>query len=99
MQFEWDENKNQINRNKHSIDFEEVKQVFDDTGRKVSKDTKNDYGEERYILIGRIIRGIIVVVFTIRKSIIRIISARPANKKEREFYEQSNTGNNGKQQE
>jgi uncharacterized protein len=86
MKFEWDEAKNASNTKKHGISFEEASKVFDDPNRMEFLDQRRDYGEERWKTIGRIFESIISVIFTIRKSTTRIISARSANRKEREDY-------------
>jgi len=65
MEFEWDENKNQSNIEKHSVDFNDAKEVFKDENRKTSPDLRKDYGEDRWITIGKFIDTIIVVVYTI----------------------------------
>jgi len=89
MQFEWDENKNQANKTKHSISFEAAKYAFMDDNKLIAPNNVVN-GEERYQVIGEI-KGIIIVmiVFTPRNGNIRIISARPANKKERSLYEKA----------
>ncbi len=86
MKFEWDENKNKSNQDKHGIDFNNAKEVFQDNNRKTSPDLRKDYGEDRWITVGKILDIIIVVVYTIRDTAYRIISARYAKKKEREIY-------------
>lgn len=86
MDFEWDENKNKLNIGKHSIDFNDAKVIFDDIKRKISIDNRNDYKEERFKVIGKIFGTIISVIFTIRNSKFRIISARKASHFEREEY-------------
>ena len=86
MNFEWDENKNKKNIEKHGIDFNDAKEVFKDEKRVVSKDDRKDYGESRWLTVGKAIGSIFAVVFTIRKTAIRIISARKAHKKERDDY-------------
>ncbi len=88
MEFEWDENKNISNQEKHGIDFNDAKEVFKDENRTVSEDNRNDYGENRWITIGKMYKALIVVVYTIRNAT-RIISARMANKNEREKYNQN----------
>ena len=86
MQFEWDENKNQLNQQKHGISFEEAKEIFYDTVF-TSVSEKIDYGEIREISIGRIQSVLIVaVVHTNRNGKVRIISARKATPKERRKY-------------
>ncbi len=85
MKFEWDENKNKSNQEKHGIDFNDAKEVFSDENRTISQDNRTNYGEKRWITIGKMYKAIIVVIYTIRNAT-RIISARMANKKEREKY-------------
>jgi|LakMenEpi03Aug12_release.lakeMendotaPanAssembly.Ray.scaffolds.fasta_scaffold643465_1 uncharacterized DUF497 family protein len=86
MQFEWDENKNTQNRQKHGISFEEAQEIFDGI-LFTSIDDRFDYAEIREISIGAI-QGVVVVtvVHTERAGIIRIISARKATPKERKKY-------------
>jgi hypothetical protein len=84
--FEWDENKNSSNFDKHKIDFEFASKVFADDKRIEWEDARNDYGEIRFITIGKIINAIVTVVYTMRNKIIRIISARPSKKQERDLY-------------
>lgn len=86
MKFEWDENKNKRNKEKHGLDFNDAAKVFEDKHRLKSQDKRNDYGEIRWITIGKMMHVIIVVVYTIRNAVFRIISARMANKKERSDY-------------
>lgn len=96
MGFEWDEDKNRLNIEKHGISFEEAVHVFDDVH--LSRvDTREDYGEMREITIG-IIAGtiVVVVVHTDRDEAIRIISARKANKRERSDYHAYYTQKPGK---
>lgn len=88
MKFEWDENKNQRNIAKHGVSFEDACRIFE--GFTLGfVDNRKDYGEVREISIG-VIDGIAVVtvVHTDRKSVCRIISARPASRSERKYYEQ-----------
>ncbi len=85
MDFEQDENKNKSNQEKHGIDFNDAKEVFKDKGRINLEDNRKDYSEKRWITIGKMFKPIIVVVYTIREAT-RIISARLANKKERDNY-------------
>lgn len=86
MEFEWDENKNRQNRNKHGISFEEAKEIFDGIIF-TAIDDRYDYGEIREISIGAI-QGIVIVTVahTERKGKIRLISARKATPKERRTY-------------
>ncbi len=85
MEFEWDNQKNKINIEKHGIDFNFAKEVF--SGVWISKpDKRKDYGEERLIALRLLGEFILVIVYTLRGEKIRIISTRPANKQERSIY-------------
>ena len=85
MLFEWDDKKRFLNLEKHNIDFADVIQLFKNPYL-VKEDKRKDYGEKRWIALGIVKNGIVVVVFTNRKQTIRIISARKANKIERSIY-------------
>lgn len=85
MEFEWDENKRQTNIAKHGIDFIDAQKIFDyDTV--TIEDNRFNYGEQRFIALGLLKGKVIVVVYTERNNIIRIISARKATKNEQEIY-------------
>jgi hypothetical protein len=83
MQFEWDENKNIQNLQKHGISFEEAQEIFDGIVF-TNIDDRFDYGEIREISIGSI-QGVIIVTVTHteRAEFTRIISARKATPRER----------------
>ena len=86
MRFEWDETKNRANRRKHRIDFADALQVFDGP-MYIALDEREEYGEERWIGIGFLKQAVVVVVFTERPDdTIRIISARKAQRHEREKF-------------
>ncbi|MEH1882777.1 BrnT family toxin [Nostoc sp.] len=88
MQFEWDEAKNIENIRKHKIDFTDVPKMFDSM-MLIELDNRFDYGEERWIGIGFLGNGVAVIIWTERQSdVIRIISARRANRYERQRFEQ-----------
>lgn len=88
MRFEWDESKNQINQKKHNISFEEASQLFsDDTDVLELFDEYHSDLEDRFISIGPIRHGLVLVVWTERDmDVIRIISARWATSREIERY-------------
>jgi uncharacterized protein len=93
MRIEWDQAKNEINQAKHGIDFETAKLVFDDPCCVTFVERVTD-GEERWHAIGSIENIIIlVVVHTYRQEVsdevIRVISARPATRRERKLYAQA----------
>lgn len=88
MQFEWDEVKNLENIRKHQIDFADVSAMFQED-MLIELDDRIDYGEDRWMRIGFLGLGVAVVVWTEREGdIIRIISARRANRHEQKQLEQ-----------
>jgi uncharacterized DUF497 family protein len=88
MKFDWDENKNLSNITKHRISFVDVLPVFD-APMLVEPDTREDYGEDRWVGIGFLRNIIVAVVFTEPDAdTTRIISVRKANKYERSKFEQ-----------
>lgn len=89
MKIEWDTNKNDVNVKKHYISFETVARVFLDENRLDYYDIVHSMNEDRYITIG-LVEEVLVVVYTLRKTRIRIISARLATRKERELYYEEN---------
>jgi len=89
MKYEWDEAKNDVNILKHGIDFNDAVELFQGN-RLIFNDYRKDYGEERFITMGRISNRLMVVVYTQRPlGIIRIISIRKANSREKERFEKS----------
>ena len=89
LKFEWDENKNKLNRKLHGLWFEEITSVFNDQNARFFLDKNHSDDESRYIIIGYCSIGrLLVVVHVFRENdVIRIISSRKATKKERLFYE------------
>lgn len=91
IKFEWDENKNEINKHKHKISFEETQTVFYDENALVIDDPEHSQEEERFIILGFSKNANLLVVchcYQEADSIIRIISARKATKSERRQYEE-----------
>jgi len=88
MELTWDEKKNEQNIKKHGFDFAEANQVFDSVLISSLHDSQ-DYGEDRWIAIGMLQNGtVVVVVFSEEENdIIRMISMRKASKNEKERYE------------
>lgn len=84
--FEWDDAKAAQNLAKHGVSFEDAKGVFRDPFAIELLDDRQDYGEDRYILIGMSAANVLVVVYTDRNDKHRIISARKAEPNERKFY-------------
>ena len=87
MEFEWDEAKSDACFVQRGFDFAYAVRAFLDPSRTVGRDRRWDYGEERYRLLGMIEERVFVVIFTVRNSVIRVISARKANKREVWEYE------------
>ena len=85
--FERDEDKAQRNLDKHAIAFAGAPAVFEDPRRIERLDLRWDCGEERVQVIGRSKRRVLFVVYTRRGDVIRLISARRANRNERKAYE------------
>lgn len=85
-EFEWDDDKAASNAEKHGVTFEQARSVFRDPFAIELLDDRQDYSEDRYILIGMSAAGVLVVVHTQRADRSRIISARKAEPNERRFY-------------
>jgi hypothetical protein len=84
-QYEWDENENKSNQQKHSISFEKAKEVFED--QNAVEFRGNSSTEFRIMRIGKTLSKILIaVVYTLRSVSIRIISARQASKEETKSY-------------
>jgi uncharacterized DUF497 family protein len=86
MRFEWDEEKRLANIRKHGIDFLDAIQIFD--GYTVTiEDTRFDYGETRYLTLGMMHSLIVILmVHTDEENVMRIISARKAERHETRRY-------------
>jgi uncharacterized DUF497 family protein len=87
MSYQWDPNKAKSNQKKHGVRFADAVSVFEDENAITIEDEHET--ESRFITIGRdILLRILVVVYTFRGHIIRIISARKATVRERKIYEE-----------
>ena len=89
ISFEWDENKNMINKRKHKVSFEEAKTVFLDDYALYIPDPEHSESEERFIILGMSSRANLLIVchcYRQSESVIRIISARKADKDEQDQY-------------
>ena len=87
MRFEWDDAKSNRCLARRGFDFTHAARAFLDPRRSVAADDRRDYGETRYRLLGTIDGRVYVVVYTIRRRAIRIISARRANARETARHE------------
>lgn len=89
LNFEWDEKKAETNAAKHGVGFEEAATAFADTRSLTVSDPVHSQAEDRYILLGKSYTGkLLVVCHTERGDNLRIISARPAGRRERKNYEE-----------
>lgn len=87
MRFEWDDAKERSNVAKHGVDFATAQRIFD--GPVLTRlDTRRDYGEVRHVSVGKVGPAIVVVAHTERGDRRRLISARPASRKERRSYDE-----------
>jgi uncharacterized DUF497 family protein len=89
MKIEWDPKKAKLNLKKHGVAFEEAATALSDPMAITGADPDRSYYEERYITFGASAKNrLIVVSHTEEGETIRLISARKANKGERELYEE-----------
>lgn len=91
LRFEWDDRKEAANRRKHGVSFDEASSVFSDDEALLLTDSAHSTGEDRFVLLGLSSRPKLLVVchaYRRNDSVIRIISARPANQAERRQYQE-----------
>lgn len=89
INFEWDDNKNQTNKKKHKISFEEAQTVFYDNEALVIDDPEHSEEEDRFIILGLSNKTNLLVVchcYRASDTVIRIISARKATTTETQQY-------------
>ena len=90
MRFSWDATKARSNLRKHDVAFEEAATVFQDDHARIHDDPDHSIGEIREIIVGYSTAGrLLLVSFTERADVIRIINARCANRRERRDYEEA----------
>jgi uncharacterized DUF497 family protein len=85
-EFEWDDGKAESNLRKHKVSFEDARLAFQDAFALLEVDVGSDYGEERLILTGIANGRVLVVAHTERGERTRLISARSANRREKDDY-------------
>lgn len=86
--FDWDDGNTEKNKKKHNLDKWQIEEVFFNDPFLVFEDLKHSHTEIRWYALGRTDNNLkLLVVFTLRKNLIRVISARKMNKKERVIYE------------
>jgi len=91
LEFEWDAAKARSNFKAHGVSFELAKRVFEDAFAINRLDDREDYGEERSVIVGMAVgQVLLLVVYRERGERIRIISARRATRGEQDDYFQQN---------
>jgi uncharacterized DUF497 family protein len=73
--FEWDNNKDAENQNKHHVSFEQAQTAFTDPHRVIARDLGHSEAEKRFYCFGETGAGVLTVRFTYRRKVIRIIGA------------------------
>ncbi len=91
IKFEWDDYKNDINKKKHGLSFEEAIEVFGDENAILFDDPDHSIEEDRFLIIGAIRSAKICIVshcYRDNDNVIRLISAREATKSEKRVYQE-----------
>ncbi|MGV3548446.1 BrnT family toxin [Rhizobium sp.] len=88
--FDWDREKASANFDKHGVSFDDARDVFRDVFAIDMEDTRFHYDEPRFVSIGMSGSRLLVVVYTTRQDMIRIISARAADPREQRWYYDGN---------
>jgi uncharacterized protein len=89
LSFEWDADKAASNARKHGVGFAEARSVFEDPFAVMQPDPDHSWDEARFRATGRsLFQRLLVVSYTERGRAIRIISVRPATRRERRSYEE-----------
>ena len=89
VRFEWDEDKDRENQEKHKVSFSSGQRAFLDPCRVIAEDISHSQEEERFYCIGRVDAGIVTVRFTFRENVIRIFGAGYW-RKGKKLYEEKN---------
>ena len=88
MRFEWDEDKAASNFAKHGVSFAEARTVFGDPLLLDYYDPDHSHDEHRFIIVGQSRQGrLLMVAYTDRGDVMRLISSRTLTSEERRFYE------------
>jgi uncharacterized protein len=89
VDYEWDEAKSASNREKHGVSFEEAATVFGDPVYVDFYDPDHSVDEHRYLIMGQSTAGrLLIVSYTERDEVVRLISAREVTSSERRAYEE-----------
>ena len=88
--FQWDAGNSGKNEERHGVSDSECEQVFFQRPIRIAPDLEHSLDESRYAALGKTAAGRrLTVVFTVRDSLIRVISARPMSRRERRVYDQA----------
>ena len=90
-EFEWSDEKVELNRQRHGVPFEAARAAFGDVFAVGREDTRVAYGEQRFVPIGMAGSRLLHVAYTYRNERIRIISARAAEPREHRWYHEENS--------
>jgi hypothetical protein len=90
-EFEWDDAKNAANFAKHGVTFERACLIFADGFAVGGYDDRQNYGEERFTIIGMVEGVLLFAAYTENRDRIRIITARRATKQEQNDYYRENS--------
>lgn len=91
VEFEWDEGNDVKSYSKHGVSCLEAESLFQDERRLDFRDPLHSQDEERFVTLGQSSRPrILFAAWTLRKGKVRVISVRPASRKERNVYEEKN---------
>ena len=94
VSFQWDQGNNNKNLLKHNVQNWECEQVFFNKPLLILEDPDHSFAEKRWAGFGKTDSGrLLVVIFTMRGNLLRVISARGMNTKERKFYEENEKKN------
>jgi uncharacterized DUF497 family protein len=91
--FEWDQSKSDKNFTDRGFDFAYASRIFDGDTLEW-EDARREYHEQRIVAMGKVDNDLYVVVYTQRGEVKRIISARPASRRERHVYDQAFSSKN-----
>jgi hypothetical protein len=89
--FEWDDAKAAQNLASHGVSFQAARLAFSDAFAVVREDRRQNYGEERFILLGMVQERLLAVSYSMRSERVRLISARFAEPQERRRYHEENS--------
>lgn len=86
--FDWDEGNSDKNWEKHRVSDSECEEVFFNEPLVVQSDPRHSHAERRFYALGQTDRSrVLFVAFTVRRSLIRVISAREMNSNEKGIYQ------------